>query len=264
MYEMESQCYNCPALRDSPKAIFDRTRKLYNDKKKWYSSLKDLTVIGVSDWITEQAKESILNGRKCIRIYNWINTDIFKPYNENILNKYSIDSSKFTIIGVSSHWTKGSPKYEDFMKLADLIDDSMQILLIGNAKNPIVHQRVVHIPFVKDSTELAKLYSSSNVYVHFSTEDTFGKVIAEAMACGIPSIVYNSTGCPELMKNGCGFVVSKRNVNEALQYILQVKAKPKEYYLSNCISHVLKEFNYDKNVNELIQLYENIINKIRK
>ena len=41
----------------------------------------------------------------------------------------------------------------------------------------IVHQRVVHIPFVKDSTELARLYSSSNVYVHFQRKTHLGKVL---------------------------------------------------------------------------------------
>jgi putative colanic acid biosynthesis glycosyltransferase len=104
-----------------------------------------------------------------------------------------------------------------FMKISNLIHDDMQIVLIGQSKITEWPQNIKHIPFISDINELAKLYSSADFYVHLSTEDTFGKVVAEAMACGIPAIVYNSTALPEIIEEGCGYVVEKRNVEGVVE-----------------------------------------------
>jgi putative colanic acid biosynthesis glycosyltransferase len=37
------------------------------------------------------------------------------------------------------------------------------------------------------------------------------------MACGIPAIVYNSTALPEIIEEGCGYVVEKRNVEGVVE-----------------------------------------------
>jgi hypothetical protein len=104
-----------------------------------------------------------------------------------------------------------------FMKISNLIHDDMQIVLVGQSSTTEWPKNIKHIPFISDINELAKLYSSADVYVHLSTEDTFGKVVAEAMACGIPAIVYNSTALPEIIEEGCGYVVEKRNIEGVVE-----------------------------------------------
>jgi glycosyltransferase involved in cell wall biosynthesis len=263
-YKWIKECKNCPSKKDYPQSyFFDFSSKMFNDKKKGFSSIKNLTVIGVSDWIANQAKESFLKGRDIRRVYNWINQDIFKPYDENILSKYGIDNKKFIIIGVSANWNKGTPRYEDFIKLSEMIDGSMQIIMVGKTEQSINSNNILHIPYVSDTVELAKLYSSSDVYVHFSVEDTFGKVIAESLACGTPAIVYDSTGCSEVVTKNCGFIVDKRNVKEVYQCILKVKSKGKPSYSNNCVLRVENEFNYLKNTKKLIEIYGDLINDKR-
>jgi hypothetical protein len=60
-YKWENECFECPQLHKENKSwFFDRTRKIFNDKKKWFCSIPRLAVIGVSDWITNEAKRSFL------------------------------------------------------------------------------------------------------------------------------------------------------------------------------------------------------------
>ena len=98
----------------------------------------------------------------------------------------------------------------------------------------------------------------ADVYVHLSTEDTFGKVIAEALACGTPAVVYNSTACPEVVGEGCGFVVEKRNVEQVFQSIRSIKLAGKQAFLPNCTAFASEHFNYQKNAGEYIKLYKKV------
>jgi glycosyltransferase involved in cell wall biosynthesis len=47
---------------------------------------------------------------------------------------------------------------------------------------------------VLDREELAKVYASADVFVFPSKTDTFGLVLLEAMACGLPVAAYPVTG----------------------------------------------------------------------
>ena len=47
--------------------------------------------------------------------------------------------------------------------------------------------------------------------MNLSVEESFGLTTAEALACGVPAIVYNSTACPEIVSSDTGIVVEKNN-----------------------------------------------------
>jgi len=240
--------------------FFDRTKKLYADKKRWLTGIKDLSVIGVSKWISNQAKMSFLSNKNILAIYNWVDRSVFYPRKENVLGKYGIDISKFIILGVSASWTKGSVRYESFIKLSDLIRDDMQIVLVGNSKVSQFPENVKHIPYVGDINELAQIYSSADVFVHLSTQDAFGKVVAEAMACGTPVIVYNSTALPELVGKDCGYIVKVNDIQEVYECIQLVQKRGKNLYSDNCVKFVEDHFNYKNNVQQIINLYGALIN----
>ena len=262
----KTECSNCPKMKEYPQSwFFDWSKKMRKNKEKWYSSLDNLTVVGVSDWVTNEAKMSFFSKAKNItRIYNWINMDVFHPYeySDCLKEKYNIPKDKFMILGVSSIWASDTPRFEDFMYLAEHISDDMVLVMIGACRNnDLVDKNVVHIPFVDDTTELARLYSSANVYIHCSREDTFGKVIAEALACGTPAVVYEITGCPEIVKEGCGFTVAPRDVNGIIKSINIIKSNGKENYTDNCLKNTFDNFNYQNNIQQLIDLYLSLVVK---
>lgn len=69
---------------------------------------------------------------------------------------------------------------------------------------------------LSDSTRVqasyAEAFGRASVLVHPSVADTFGYVVAEAMACGIPAIVTDQTGAAELVRDGVsGYVVPARD-----------------------------------------------------
>lgn len=259
----KTECGKCPAVKSYPKSwFFDFSHKMRKDKEKWYGSVKNLKVIGVSDWVTEVAKKSFFKNREILRIYNWINTDVFKPYEGNVCEKYGIDKNKFTVIDVSNAWKPELSKYSYALRLADVLPSDVQLVLVGGGE--IHHKNIKQISYISDTTELARLYSSVDCFVHLTDEEAFGKVIAEAMACGLPAVVFNSTACGELVKEGCGYAVERGDVNALLNGILKVKANGKEKYSRNCIEKAQRDFNYEKNTDMLKEVYEKLASKNQK
>lgn len=68
-----------------------------------------------------------------------------------------------------------------------------------------------------DHEELSKLYASSDVFVFTSTSETYGNVVIEAMASGLPCVIANGGGSASLVDHGrTGY---KCVPNNALEYV---------------------------------------------
>ena len=62
---------------------------------------------------------------------------------------------------------------------------------------------------------MATAYASADIFVFPSTTDTFGNVILEAQACGLPVIVSDSGGPKELVEDGMnGLITRSRDVDD--------------------------------------------------
>src|SRR6266478_6639382 len=63
--------------------------------------------------------------------------------------------------------------------------------------------------------ELATAYASADIFVFPSTTDTFGNVILEAQACGVPVVVSDSGGPKELVEDKTnGLITKSRDVED--------------------------------------------------
>lgn len=262
-YKWQSLCSHCPQVKKYPPSLFfDRSEQMFADKKRWFTSVKNMTIVPVSHWLAGEVKKSFLAKYPITPIYNWIDQQVFKPTESKVREQYRIGKDSFVILGVSAGWRKDDSKLQDFIKLSHLLPNDMQIILVGKAKEQgCIPANIVHIPYVHETSELAKIYSTADAYVHCSTEDTFGKVIAEALACGTPAIVYDSTACPEVVGEGCGFVVEPRNIESVYQAIVSIKCEGKQAFSSRCLAFTSEHFSYQKNVDEYISLYRKVANQ---
>ena len=245
-------CGECPQLKkDIPSYFFDCTTKMIQKKKRIYAKFKRLGVIAVSDWIKCEAEKSILKGAKIKRIYNWIDNTVFKPYVNS--------SNDLFVLCVSAKWGKNMPKYNDLLKLNSQLCGDVKIKVAGKIEEGItLPNNIEVVNYINNEEDMAKLYSDALVYVHLSSEDTFGKVIAESLACGTPVIVYNSTACPELVVDGSGYVVNVRDIDDVCKKINKIKTKGKGQYFQSCIKQS-KRFDKDTAINETFEFYKEII-----
>ena len=261
-YKWQTGCHDCSQLHTDNKSYFlDRTTEMWRDKKRLFESIPRLGVIGVSDWIANEAKKSLLSNAKIIRrIYNWIDLEIFKPVNSaSLRNKLKIEN-KFIILCVASKWSERKG-VSTIMALAKIIDNDTVILMVGDANNHnLSSNNIIQINSTNSVTELVDYYSMADVFFQPSLEETFGKVTAEALSCGTPVICFNSTANSELVGEGCGYILDKVDIDDVINAINIIKETGKDKYSLKCRTFADMNFSKDDRINDHIQLYNELIN----
>jgi putative colanic acid biosynthesis glycosyltransferase len=259
------ECNNCPQLREYPKSLFlDRSRKNYYSKKKLFTSVDNLTVVSVSNWLNNIVEKSFMNKLSSRVIYNGIDINLFSPerLNNCIRDKYCIQE-KFMILGVATTWTdrKG---LKDFLELSKYIDSNIIIVLIGLSSSQIKNlpKNIIGLKRTENKQELRDLYVECDVYMNLSVEETFGLTTAEALACGTPAIVYNSTASPELIDRSTGIVVEKQNIQNILLALDEISRNGKLYYSEACRSRAINLFDQKNRFNEYFELYDEKLKNI--
>ena len=256
-YKWEKNCYDCKF--NDLTWFFDKTEKMFDDKKKLFNAIKCLSIVGVSDWITKEAKTSpIFESAKIIkRIYNGIDLSVFKRKESGFKKEFGIENKKI-ILGVAGGWSNRKG-LDVFCKLNDLLGEDEKIVLVGNVKTDNLPSSIIHIPTTNNVEQLVDIYNTADVFVQASREETFGKVVAEALACGIPVVTNNSTANPELVDERCGIIVYDFNLEKIYKAIKEVFKNGKEYYSDKCIEFAKEHCEKSENLKLYLKLYEEII-----
>lgn len=256
-YRWQESCGHCPQLKNGNISwFFDRTAKMLKDKKEWYDRIKNIGVIGVSRWITGEARGSILRSSKELEtIYNWIDLDKFYPHVSDVRKKLQIQS-KYIILGVSISWSS-EKGIDDFNRLADMLSDDFVIILVG-AKTENINKKIFHIPRTTDIKMLSDLYAAADVFYNPTRRETFGKVTAEALSCGTPVVAYNTTACTELVPEECGYIEQIGDVDAVCKDIYDIVNSDYNYEKS-CREFAERNFDKGKGLMETLNLYNRLI-----
>ena len=122
----------------------------------------------------------------------------------------------------------------------------------------------------KTTNEIVSLMENSNIFlapcVTASNGDQEGipMVIMEAMALGLPVISTYHTGIPELVEHEqTGYLVAERDVNALVKSIASLlsSTKTQDNFAKLGRRKVEHEFNSNVLNDQLLSLYENVINK---
>lgn len=193
----QTGCYDCPSFREYPQSMVDRTKTMWKLKKKWFTGVENMTIVTPSQWLADLAKRSYLSEYPVKVIHNGIDLTIFKPTENDFRQVYGLQNKKI-VLGVAYGW--GDRKgYRDCLKLAELLDESYQLVLVGVLKEQIssLPKNVLGIERTNSQKELAAVYSASDVFINTTYEDNYPTVNLEARACGLPVITYRTGGSPE-------------------------------------------------------------------
>ena len=249
----KKECGNCPQLHTYPQSKYkDRTKQNLKAKKKWFDVLDGLRIVAVSHWLENTAKESFLSKYTIECIYNGIDTSVFFPRDrEKARERFGL-TEKFAILGVSSVWNE-KKGLKRFLDLSAAADKDETVIMVGLTKEQAaaMPENVIGLEKTESREELAELYSAADVFFNASVEETFGLVTAEALACGTPAVVFDSTACAEVIRDNFSRVISPdADVKAAVEYI---KNNEKPVYGTSLLDPA---FIKEKMVEDYFALYE--------
>lgn len=260
----KTECHHCEQKAEYPKSLLlDRSSQNFIDKKRIFNSVKNLTIVSVSNWLSEKVNESFLKNHDSKMIYNGVDLERFYPKDsrEAIDEMYNT-SGKYLLLGVATTWDKRK-RLQDFIELNNILDDTFVIVLIGLNEDQLkkLPDTIIGLDRTESQEELCAFYSAADLFLNLSVEETFGLTTAEALACGVPSIVYNATACPELVDVETGFVVEKQNMQELVQTIRKAREFGKPHYTNACRKRAVSLFDKKERFLEYFNLYNEILNR---
>lgn len=256
-------CYQCPQKKEYPASFWiDRSRKNHHLKREFFTSVKNLTLVPVSQWLADIVGQSFLSKVPVKVIHNGININVFKPSTDSSFRtKYKLQD-KFILLGIASVWTprKGM---KDFIELSKKLNSDYQIILVGLNQSQLnqLPQHMVGIAKTESIHELAEIYSSADVFINPTWEDNFPTTNLESLACGTPVVTYRTGGSPEAIDAETGIVVKKGDILGLLQAIQTLKEKGKNSYSLVCRERAERFYNKNERYMDYLKLYESILTK---
>jgi len=107
--------------------------------------------------------------------------------------------------------------------------------------------------------KLLKLYSCSDIFTFPSTTDTFGMVVLESLACGLPALVSDIGGPKEIVQDRVnGYVLPATGIGAWVEKILclieMIQGKDPAYaaLCQRAREHVMEHYSWDEALNDIL------------
>ena len=263
-------CFKCDQVKGN--SVVDLAKRGFSSKEEKYP--KNMTIVGPSRWIAEEAAKSALFANYKIKVIpNGIDINVFKPVNKNFardvlnLNK----DSKIILFGAMAATFDKRKGFQYLYPAIKLLFDkyhnnNIEVVVFGSdiPKNPPDFGfNVTYTGRLFDDISLSVLYSAADVMVVPSHADNLPNTVMEAMACGTPCVGFDIGGIPDL-------IISKENGYLAKHYEIEDLSRGIEYILLNeqweklskaARIKVENSYSLDIIAKRYINLYKEIINQ---
>lgn len=256
----QEQCCHCPLQsKGYPKSfLLDRSRSNFKLKKRYFRSLQDLHLVTVSRWLEQQVRLSFMQDMDIRTIYNGLDTEVFRPSGTP---PTSVTDGHPLVLGVCNAWYdwKG---LDDMAALRELLPDDYEVMVVGVNEDQMhrLPEGITCIRRTDSVSQLAEIYSQADVFVNPSKVESFGMTTAEALSCGTPSIVYDTSACPEVVDNLTGRVVPLGDVNALAKAVMEICRLPgREAMRQACRERAIRLFNRQDRYKEYLQLYNEVL-----
>lgn len=236
----EKECNHCPQKKEYPARVGpDFSKRNFNIKKDLFSEIPNLILVTPSQWLANLLSYSYMKKYTVRVIYNGVDTSVFRPVKSEIKEKYNCQGKKI-VLGVASVWDKRKG-LNTFIELADKLNDSYQIVLVGLDKEQKkkLPSKIIAIERTNSIQELVSLYSAAYVFVNPTLEDNYPTTNIEAIACDTPVITYETGGSGESAKI-YGLSVPQKNVTQLINAIENIESIERKKINIDCKNVVQK------------------------
>ena len=197
---------------------------------------------------------------KYVVVPNVVDTSIFFPAPKQV-------SDNIQLIHVSNmNYQKNTEAILQAMQLLKQNNVAFKMEFFGPA-NTVLHEMIINLGLQNHVTlkgevpqpELAKAMQRSDVLVLYSRYETFGCVLIEANACGIPVVVSDIEVFHELIQEGNNGIFANGNDPVALANSLKTFSMQKNTFNRNSIAETAAaKYNFAKVGQQFIDLYNKV------
>ncbi len=149
----------------------------------------------------------------------------------------------------------------------------VKLIVVGDGDKKLDYEKFVKENNLKDNVvfkgalfgqDLANEYRSADLLVSPTKKESFGMVIAEAMAVGLPVIANDVGGVSELVDDGVtGYLIKNNNVSELSKKIINLLSDGKKMmqFGINGENKIKKDFTWKKRINAYADLFNRLLDE---
>lgn len=266
-YKWQSLCEDCPQKFEFPASyLVDRSRQNFLDKKEAFTSVPNMTIVTVSEWMKNEMSNSFLKNCQFQVIHNGIDLNVFSVQDneQGVRQRYGLGDKRI-ILGLASIWSK-EKGWDDFIEMAKMLNDNELIVLVGvsEKQQEQLPSNIVGIRRTENVQQLAELYSAADVFVNPTWQDNYPTVNLEAIACGTPVVTYRTGGSVEAITDSTGMIVEQGDVAGLLSAAREIMQRGTQFFKDSCRKFALENFDKEERYNDYLKLYDKLLKRSRK
>lgn len=263
-------CGQCPYPDAYPSIARDNTRLEWR-LKNWVYSRSNLTIVTLSNWLTEQAQQSMLNRFPIHYIPNGIDTEAYQPLDrEQCRFLLSIPIDKKVLMFGAESLTNTRKGGDLLLKVLQNLPSSLKaetvLLTIGRGGEAIsetVGMTSVNLGYVSGDRLKCIAYSAADLVIFPTRADNLPLVLQESMACGTPMVSFKVGGVPDLVRPDItGYLATPEDADDFSRGIVQLLEDDslRDSMSQNCRAIALAEYPIQLQAQRYIQLYQQVLN----
>ena len=258
-------CAHCPDLRIYPAIARDATKYNYQRKNHIFMQSK-LFITTPTKWLMDQVLTSQMFSAVEYRVIaNAINVQLFRPGNKKLARQALDLPQDAQIVLFLSH-----SEFKDFKTMQSALSHLRKrqapliFVCIGltGVKEIIGEGELIYTGRILDENKMVLYYQAADVYMHAAHHEVFGKSIVEAMACATPVVATGVDGIREVIIDGVtGFLTPAKDsfaLAERMNVLLEDPNLRVEIGM-NSTKYARKAFNLDRQVNDFLSWYHEIL-----
>jgi alpha-1,6-mannosyltransferase len=133
------------------------------------------------------------------------------------------------------------------------------LMLIGGGSDLPRYPQITFVPFKRDQRQLARLLASCDVLVHPGDCETFGLIVLEAMACGLPVVATTGGGVAELVDEQTGILAEPNSVASLAGAIEAIYACDLAWLGANARRKAEEHYDWNQILPQLLQRYGGLL-----
>jgi glycosyltransferase involved in cell wall biosynthesis len=232
-------------------------RSWLHKKFVMYSLAKTSGIIAVSESLKNELVN--LSGRPVSVIYNFVDVEQFHmaSNHESIIN--------IGFLGGLGNNNKGLDLLIHALSL--LKKDTYKLHIGGKGKLSEKYMSLAEESGIAQNcvfygeiprARIVEFYSKLDLFVLPSRYETFGIVLIEAMACGIPVIATRCGGPEEIVSKNTGLLIAKENIPQLTEALRNMIDHPRSYDKQTIRNYAAEKFGKKMFVEKITRFYNEI------
>jgi glycosyltransferase involved in cell wall biosynthesis len=256
-------CGACPELVSTDPN--DLSSQIWQRKREIFARIKPgrLHLVTPSRWLAGEVKRSSLLGKFSVSVIPYgLDTDVFTPQQRCTAREMlGVPTNAHTVLFVSDSLSNRRKGMDLLTKvLFDLrpLPNLFFLSLGSNAPKMDIPIPNLHLDYIKNDQQLARVYSAADVLVLPSIQDNLPNTALESLACGTPIIGFAVGGLPDIVRHRVnGLLVPAGDIAALVTAIneLLLSTEKRQEMSSHCRRLAVQEYSLEVQARRYLELY---------